>query len=200
MKYRLVTLFLLVSFVFIAGACSSTTTGPEQPDYISYSNQQPDSTIAWMYFSLDSNRVISPSDAQTALWDIKMPYLKCCGQTKQIDIMLNSGNVGIGSTKGAMVDARFEDLDSVPAGTVLKEDDTAMAFRIVPVKLMGPGIMFSYDITKHTIQPSPDKCLIIQTTSGKLYKFQFTSIYKDAPAAPDMNTPLGYYHFRFAEL
>ncbi|MCO6466516.1 MAG: HmuY family protein [Bradyrhizobiaceae bacterium] len=185
--------------VLLTGCPSTQTTPPETVATVR-SNMQPDSTIGWMYYSLDADSVIPASQANSANWDIRMPYLLCCGQTKQVDVMLNSGTAGPGNTKGAMVSSRFENLTAVPEGTTLVTDDSLASNRIVPVAVIGSNVMFVYDMSSHTIRPSPDKCLIVQTNSGNKYKFQFTSIYQDNNPTPTFMTPLGYYHFRYQKL
>jgi len=111
--------------------------------------------------------------------------------------LLNSGTSGPGSTRGAMVSSRFENLRVIPVGIQLRSDDTARSARIVPPNVIGSSVMFVYDIQTHTLRPSPDRCLVIQTSRGNMYKFQFMSIYQDAVSAPTLDTPLGFYHFRY---
>lgn len=194
MKY-LVILFLVVVLV----GCKESTSNPTPtPAVETKANMQPDSTLGVMYYSLDGDSIVPASKAGTAEWDVKLPYLLCCGQSRQIDIMLNSGTVGIGTTKGALVSQRFETITTVPVVT-LKADDTASANRVIPVAVVGSEVMFVYDIPSHTLRPSPDRTLIIQTNKGKMVKLQFTSIYKDNVASPMLTTPIGYYHFRYSK-
>jgi len=40
---------------------------------------------------------------------------------------------------------------------------------------------------------------LLRTRNGNLYKFQFTSIYKGAEPSPTLDTPIGYYHFRYQQ-
>lgn len=191
---------------FIAGwlfgvvlvACGSGgVTNPDESAAKSVGNIRPDSTVGWVYYSLDGDSIVPPAQAETDVWDIRMAYLKCCGQTQQVDVLLNSGSAGPGSTRAAMVASRFENLRAVPEGIQLRSDDTARAERIVPPNVIGSSVMFVYDVQTHTLRPSPDRCLVIQTSRGNMYKFQFTSIYQDAVSAPTLDTPLGFYHFRY---
>lgn len=184
----------------ILGGCPSTTTTPPEDTVVVQSNLQPDSTVGWLYYSLDNDSIVDPSLGASAEWDVRMAYLRCCGQTKQIDVFLNSGTAGSGMVQGAMVASRFENLAAVPSGTTLRNDDTSAASRIVPVAVIGSDVMFVYDMSTHTLRPSPDRCLVIKTGKGNTYKFQFTSIYKDADPAPTVNSPLGFYFFRFKKL
>lgn len=193
----LLTTAVVLTTVF---GCSSSSTSPTDADGVKRSNMRPDSAIGWLYYSLDGDSVVPASQSETSAWDVRMAYLRCCGNTKQIDVLLNSGTAGPGSTQGAMVQGRFEDITAVPSGVTLTNDDTAIAWRIVPVAVIGPNVMFVYDLSTHTISPSPDRCLLIRTANGNTYKFQFTSIYKDAIGNPNLNTPMGYYHFRYKKL
>jgi hypothetical protein len=195
---RITLLISVFCHVWIMGCESSTTTTPGKGITISRSNLRADSLQGWLYYSLDGDSVVPASKWNTDEWDIKMAYLKCCGQTRQIDILLNSGSAGVGSTKGARYNSRFENLTMLPNSIVLAEDDTTVGSRIYPVAVIGADAMFVYDISTHTISPSPDKVVLIKTRSGNFVKFQFTSIYQNAVASPDFNTPMGYYHFRYA--
>lgn len=198
---NVLTTLVIVGFcgIVLAG-CPNSTTSPTTSQAVERKNLRPDSTVGWLYYALEGDSMVPSNQASTDTWDIRMAYLLCCGQTKQIDVFLNSGSAGIGSTKGAMVSSRFENLTAVPAGVTLVADDTSAANRIVPVSVIGGDVMFVYDLSTHTINPSPDKCLVISTRKGNTFKFQFTSIYQDAPSSPTVLTPLGYYHFRYQKL
>ena len=113
--------------------------------------------------------------------------------------MLNSGSAGSGQTQGSITTSRFENLSRVPANVVWRSDDTVRSQRIVPPNVVGQGVMFVYDVQTHTLRPSPDRLLLIKTPRGNVYKFQFTSIYQDAVATPTLQTPLGFYHFRYQQ-
>lgn len=180
-------------------ACSDeTTTGPEPATSITRSNIYADSANGWVYYSIDGDSIVPPSQATTTAWDIKMAYLPGAA-TRKIDVLLNSGTVGPGTVTGAVVASRYENLTTAPSASSLTVDDTASASRIIPSNVVGADIVFVYDVTKHTISPSPDKVIVIKTGKGQMVKFQFTSIYKDAVTNPDIYTPMGYYHFRYAK-
>jgi len=159
----------------------------------------PDSTVGWLYYSFDGDSIVPPSKNNTDEWDIKMAFLLCCGQTRQIDVLLNSGSAGVGVTKGARYDARFENIPKLPNSIVLLDEDTTVGSRIFPVSVIGADVMFVYDISTHTIAPSPDRVVVLKTRKGNFVKFQFTSIYENALATPDISTPMGYYHFRYTK-
>lgn len=190
------SLFLMVGLLIVSCG-SGGVTNPDESAAKTVSNVRADSSVGWVYYSLDGDSVVPSAQADTDHWDVRMAYLKCCGQTQQVDVLLNSGTSGPGSTRGAMVSSRFENLRVVPVGIQLRSDDTARSARIVPPNVIGSSVMFVYDIQTHTLRPSPDRCLVIQTSRGNMYKFQFMSIYQDAVSAPTLDTPLGFYHFRY---
>lgn len=191
----------LLAVFLVLPSCSDSTTQPtpEVTDTTTYSfsNVQTDSMAKWLYISLDSAKVVDPG---SSIWDVRMPYIYPDGRTRSIPVQLNSGTNGPGSATGAVVASRFESLMAVPAGTVLRSDDTANP--VVSTALSGGPVntMFVYDGPTRTIRCSPDRTLIVKTATGKLFKFAVTSLYKDAVANPTMATPLGFYHFRIARL
>ena len=203
---KLTTTLALVTALFIGlvslPGCSDSTTEPT-PDTtdtttVVFSNVQTDSNAKWLYISLDSVKVVSPNAEN---WDIRMPYIYPDGRTRSIPVQLNSGTNGPGTTTGVVFPIRFESLTSMPAGAVLRSDDTANP--VVSTALTGgpSNTMFVYDAPTRTIRCSPDRTLIVwKTGAGKLFKFAVTSLYKDAVSNPTMSTPLGYYHFRIARI
>ncbi|MBU3678844.1 MAG: hypothetical protein FGM32_04455 [Candidatus Kapabacteria bacterium] len=191
---------LFASLVVLPSCSDSTTEPPPDPTdttTFAFSNVQTDSVVKWLYISLDSMKV---ADLGSSNWDVRMPYIYPDGRTRSIPVQLNSGTNGPGTTTGAVVSSRFESLAAMPAGTVLRSDDTANP--VVSTALSGgpTNTMFVYDAPTRTIRCSPDRTLIVKTGSGKLFKFAVTSLYKDAVSNPTMMTPLGFYHFRIARL
>jgi hypothetical protein len=182
-------------------ACDTTEPAPPisvDTTVHAHENIRPDSTEGWVYYSCEADSIIPQQSAIGSAWDIRMPYIQCCGKTKSIPVQLNSGPNGSGNVQGAVVTARFENVSSVPPGTSLRADDAANP--VVPLPVLGSNIFFLYDIASHTLRPSPDKVLIVKTSSGKVYKFQITSIYKDADPNPNQESPIGFYHFRSAQI
>ncbi|MBU3699619.1 MAG: hypothetical protein FGM33_06350 [Candidatus Kapabacteria bacterium] len=196
-KTTLGALSLLLAGMILT-SCGSEPTTPEPP-FVSttrlFSNVTTDSVTKWTYVSLDSMKVVEPGSAN---WDVRLPYIYCCGRTKAIPIQLNSGTNGNGSVVGAVVPGRFETITGIPAGVTLRTDDTTRPVVALPV--LGGEAFFIYDIASHTLRPSPDKTLLVKSLTGKLYKFSVTSIYKDAATNPTQETPIGFYHFRVANL
>lgn len=197
------SLFVAAVFVslIILPSCSDSTTEPTPGTTDTttkfFSNVQTDSVAKWLYISLDSVKVVSPGSTN---WDVRMPYIYPDGRTRSIPVQLNSGTNGPGTATGAIISSRFESLITMPAGTMLRSDDTANP--VVSTALTGgpTNTMFVYDGSTRTIRCSPDRTLIVKSGSGKLFKFAVTSLYKDAVSNPNMMTPLGFYHFRIARL
>jgi hypothetical protein len=160
----------------------------------------PDTLVSkFMYYSFDADSFIAPANAESDAWDIRLPYLYGGGKTRSIDIVLNSGTINMnGKTKGRIVDTTFDLLQSAPTDDQLKIDDTATASRIIPIAIDGTG-MFTYEPASRTINPAPQRTLVLKTKSGKYVKFQIISLYKGQPAPPTMMSELGHYYFRYAK-
>jgi len=188
--------------VFAIGGCE-TSTPPSSPPpidttVVSFQDVRADSAAGWLYYSCEKGALVPAGDSATTSWDVRLPYIQCCGKTKFIPVQLNSGPNGPGSVAGAIATGRFDNVASLPDGVVLRTDDATNP--VVPLPVLGPNIYFVYDIATHTLRPVPDKVLIIKSSSGKVYKFQITSIYKNAESNPTQETPIGFYHFRSAQI
>ena len=194
-----IVVIAIAATLLVASCDTGKTTGPEESAAVVISNIRADSAIGWLYFSLDGDTVVPTEKADTDEWDIRMAYLKCCGQTQQIDVFLNSGTAGPGDARGVLFNSRFESLGSVPSGLTFAEDDTTDGGRIVPKSVLDGPRMFNYDNVNHVIKPTADYVLLVRSNSGNTFKFQFTNIYKDGEQDPDFNTPLGFYHFRYQQ-
>lgn len=160
----------------------------------------PDTLISkFVYFSFDADSFIPASQAATDAWDIRLPYLYGGGKTRSIDIVLNSGTINLlGKTKGKIIDTTFDLLQSAPSDDQLIVDDTSNSKRIIPIAIDGTG-MFTYNPTSRTINPAPQKTIVMKTKSGKYVKFQVISLYKGQPEPPTMISELGHYYFRYAK-
>ncbi|HCN04414.1 MAG TPA: hypothetical protein DIS79_02255 [Bacteroidetes bacterium] len=193
--------FLTSTFVAVFTACSDDTVAPTptpSDDVVTRSNLRPDSTIGWLYYDLDGDTIVPSPSVTSTDWDIRFAYLRTNGETRTIDILLNSGNVGPGSAQGAVVSGRFEDVTEIPT-SALRSDDTAAANRVMPNCVTCANAIFVYNRNSHTIGPSPDKVVAVVTSTAG-YIFQVTSIYENAPATPNLTTPLGFYHFRYRRI
>ncbi len=196
---RPIVLIALALTAMLAPACSDDPTTPPTPVDTTVTlraDMRPDSTVGWLYYSIDGDSVVPSDRVGTADWDIAMAYLQCCGKTRTITIRLNSGTAGTGQTQGGLIANRFENVSAL-GGTTLRNDDTLNPV----IAFGGPNNMWAYDgVPNHTLSPVPDRVAAIRTRRGKLVKFQFTSIYEGAPSVPTQLTPIGYYHFRYAQL
>ena len=196
---RFVLVLVLVVSSFLGSGCSSDPQGapaiPADDVVVRFDNVRPDSLQGWAYLSLDSMRVVDPA---TSAWDLRLPYILCCGRSKSIPIQLNSGTNGRGSVTGVVVNGRFETVTGLPSGVSLRSDDTTKP--VVPLVVLGGEAFFIYDLSSHTLRPSPDKTLLVRSSGGGLFKVSVTSIYRDAESNPTLDTPIGFYHFRVAKL
>lgn len=200
MLTRLSVVTVAAVLLALAGGCDDTTIGPPltiDTTVVTRANLRADSAIGWLYYSIDADSVVSPSLANTTEWDIRMAYLKCCGNTRTITVQLNSGNVGGGSVRGGVVKSRFEQVSQLPSDVVLRADDSLNPV----ISFIGANGVWVYaGAPNHTLSPSPDRCVVIETSKGRRVKFQFTSIYEGSPVTPTQNSPIGFYHFRYANL
>lgn len=196
-------LLALALAVFLVGTGCDTTTTPNLPSpvdttVVSYKDVRADSAVGWLYYSCETGEIVPPEDSATTAWDIRLPYIQCCGKTKFIPVQLNSGKNGPGSVAGAVISGRFDNITALPSGTTLRFDDASNP--VVPLPVLGSNVYFVYDISSHTLRPVPDKVLVLRTLSGKLWKFQISSIYKGAEPNPTQESPVGFYHFRSAQI
>jgi len=195
-----IALVLALTAALLGPGCTQKPVAPDIPTdttVVLRADLRADSAIGWLYYSIDGDSVVSPLFAGTSEWDIRMAYLRCCGNTRTITVQLNSGSAGPGATNGALVKSRFEQVTSMPAGLTLRSDDTLNPV----IAFVGANGSWIYaGAPNHTLAPSPDRCFVIETDKGRLVKFQFTSIYQGAPATPTQNSPIGFYHFRYANL
>lgn len=195
-----IALVLVLTAALLGPGCTQDPVTPALPadtTVVTRADLRADSAIGWLYYSIDGDSVVSPLFVGTSEWDIRMAYLRCCGNTRTITVQLNSGSAGPGATNGALVKSRFEQVTSMPAGLTLRSDDTLNPV----IAFVGANGSWIYaGAPNHTLAPSPDRCFVIETDKGRLVKFQFTSIYQGAPATPTQNSPIGFYHFRYANL
>ena len=202
MKYFLSLLFAGIAL----SSCTddNTTTNPPITADTLISNTiigvQPDTMVSkYAYFSFDNDSIVSPTLANTDAWDIRLPYLYGGGKTRSIDIQINSGLVNsVGRTMGILADTTYDFLTTAPADALLKAEDTSKTTRIIPIALDGTS-MFMYNPQAFTINPVPQKTLVVKTKAGKYVKFQVLSLYKGQPATPTMYSELGYYSFRYVK-
>ncbi|MBM4173229.1 MAG: hypothetical protein FJ212_02610 [Ignavibacteria bacterium] len=197
-----ITIFLLFA-AFALNSCSDDSpTNPGSNAEIltvkTISGARPDTlTSKYLYFSFDTDDFISPSKDTTSDWDIRLPYLYGGGKTRAIDIVLNSGTINIaGKTVGKVVDTTFDLLKTAPEDALLKYDDATN--RVISIAVDGTG-MFTYEPASRTLNPAPQRTLVLKTKNGTYVKVQVMSLYKNQPVVPTMTSELGYYSFRYAK-
>lgn len=190
--------FAVTALLVASCAADSVTTPTETGTVITKADLRPDPTVGWLYYSLATDSVVPADSVDQRPWDIKFPFLTINSRT--IDIMLNSGTVGRGSTTGRVVEARWETITSVTPTWTFRADDTVAVNRVVPNCVMCPQTMFVYSgPPNHAIIPSPDKVLVLRLADGTFVKLQITSIYQGAVANPLATTPIGYYSIRYVK-
>jgi hypothetical protein len=196
----------LAALVVICSAVSScnTTGGPLPPDptgsdttrTVTKVDIRPDSALGYWYIGFDDS--VAVADSASDRWDVRLPYVFCCGKTREIHVVLNSGTVGIGLTTGIVLNQRFETVKVVPA-IALRTDSLEVNKRVFEPRVLRSNSNFGYDGSTHTIRPLPDKTLLIKTRKGTFVKFQITSLYQNNDQNPTSNTPIGFYAFRYAK-
>ena len=190
--------FAVTALLVASCAADSVTTPTETGTVITKADLRPDPMVGWLYYSLATDSVVPADSVDQRPWDIKFPFLTINSRT--IDIMLNSGTVGRGSTTGRVVEARWETITSVTPTWTFRADDTVAVNRVVPNCVMCPQTMFVYSgPPNHAIIPSPDKVLVLRLADGTFVKLQVTSIYQGAVANPLATTPIGYYSIRYVK-
>lgn len=97
-----------------------------------------------------------------------------------------------GSAAACIVTNTLEALKNVPDASTFKQDG-ANSYAIPTGS--GAG-WYTYNSTTHIISPTPGKVLVIKTHDGKYAKMEILSYYKDAPAAPNLNSDARYYTFK----
>lgn len=199
--FRIITIALL--FGLILSSCSEDSSVMPNPNseilqVKTVSGARPDTLSSrYLYFSFDTDDFVNPSKDTTDEWDIRLPFLYGGGKTRNIDIVLNSGTINsVGKTKGKVIDTTFDLLISAPEEAMLKAEDNAN--RVISLAVDGTG-MFAYDSPSRTLNPTPQRTLVLRTKKGTYVKFQMISLYKGQPAVPTMMSELGYYSFRYAK-
>lgn len=189
---------VIAGCLLVSCGVESTVTPTDEPTVRTMSDLRPDSSEGWLYYSFATDEVVPANAIETRPWDIKLPSLTINSRT--IDIMINSGTVGRGSTTGRVVEARWEGVTSVPSTWTFRTDDTVAANRVVPNCVMCPQAMFVYSgPPNHAIIPSPDRVLVLRLADGTYVKMQITSIYQGAVASPVPTTPIGFYTIRYVK-
>lgn len=136
-------------------------------------------------FNLASADTVAPTDSATKKWDIGF---------NTTNIIINSGTSGPDEDSTQILSQDINTVISAPlTGYHSDNGDT----KAIPGG-SGNG-WYTYDITVHSIKPTPNKTIVVKTSEGRYAKIRIDSYYKDAPANPnflDINTAR-YYTFTY---
>jgi len=195
-KIKLLSLALLLSVFVIA--CSDDDKNPTDPtknlieptEILNLATFNPEAGDTLVYFSLRENKVIDPSKANTADWDVLL---------HRTNIYVNQGFRGPGNG-GAFVlrNTDFETLEELPADSALYQEISAVD-RAIPTG-SGKG-WYNYDFAKMIVTPIPGVVLAIRTADGRYAKLKILSYYGGYPNnIPDdpYQREDRVYSFRFA--
>lgn len=137
----------------------------------------------YQYFSFEENRFV-PSESGN--WDIGI---------KGLNIIVNNGVSGDGSTEAAVINGIFDEYNSIPDDLELKIDTDGE--KAIPGG-SGNG-WYNYNMATHVVSPIPGRILIIKTNGGNYVKMEILSYYRDNPPLNevDLTTPSAYYTFQY---
>jgi len=212
-KLQYLLVILAVSSISYLGACNSDDSVKPTVYVTSIkSDQKPDSTDGWLYYSFDTEAVIPATQAMTDAWDIKFRFIANDTTAAGINnfvkiftstgpIFLNSPNAGnpSGKTKGYVLDSAFATVSYAGEDSKFRSDDTTIATRIISNQLGGPNAFFIYDGASRTVSTNPSKTLMILTKGGKYVKMQLQSLYKGNPVPPTSESEVGFYSFQYVK-
>ncbi|MBK9249585.1 MAG: HmuY family protein [Ignavibacteria bacterium] len=164
----------------------------------------------WLYYSFDTESVISSSQSHTSAWDIKFRFIAnditAAGKLAFSDIFVKSGAIFLnsplvgnssGKTKGYIADQAFEQVTLAGDDSKFRSDDINIDTRIIPVTPSGTNAYINYNSSVPSVIPNPDKTLIIRTANGKYVKMKLVSLYKDKPTIITSADLVGYYSFQY---
>lgn len=138
---------------------------------------------AFAKFSFSENTTVTSDN-----WDIAF---------RGTTIIVNGGTeIGLtdepsrtGIAAVSLLSSTFNNVTAIPSATSFAQDETGTYAFSEP--------WYDYNSTTHIISPKAGKVYVVKTHNGKYAKFEILSYYKDAPANPNMTSPLRYYTFKF---
>ncbi len=175
-KLKLLSLALLLSIFVIA--CSDDDKNPTDPtknlieatEVLNLTTFTPNSSDTIVYFSLRENKVIDPSRANTADWDVMF---------HRTNIYVNQGFRGPGNGGAFVLRATdFETLEELPADSTFYQEISAVDRAIPTGSQKG---WYNYDFNKMEITPIPGVVLAIKTADGRYAKMKILSYYGGYP-------------------
>lgn len=99
-----------------------------------------------------------------------------------------SGKGGVSIVSGSLAS-----VTSIPAESSFVSD----APSVYAFPISGENTWYSYNIDTHIVFPKAGKIYVVRTNDGRFAKFEILSYYKDAPAAPTLESVARYYTFKF---
>lgn len=129
---------------------------------------------AFVYFDLDTQKEVTPSDPATdTTWDLAF---------QSTTILSNSGVSGKGNLRVARLTERsFESVTEAPAsGYKTDAADGDDSNSIVDSAFLVDGAWYSYNMGTHKVTPNDKVVYVVQSTEGKFYKLAFTGYYDAA--------------------
>ncbi|MBK8954887.1 MAG: HmuY family protein [Saprospiraceae bacterium] len=137
-------------------------------------------TNKYSFFRFSDSTIVAGIDSATTKWDIGF---------RAQDIIVNSGSSGPGSAAAFTFTGLFNELDSVPADSIFKQDQLG--------SLAIGRTWYNYDPVAMVLIPKPGRVIVIRTADNKYVKMEILSYYKDSPASPKFTDPARYYSFRY---
>lgn len=144
------------------------------------------------YYSLENNKIISPSDAISTKWDIALSDTK---------IFINGGTSGPGLGGAFVLKGLFDELKTIPKDSSFATDNATTSSYAIPWGT-GKG-WYIYDGLTTIISPIVGRVLVIRTAAGKYAKIEILSFYKGgktlnaSASSSDKLFKQRYYTFRF---
>jgi len=137
-----------------------------------------DASAKAVYFNLTTGQEVA---AATKDWDIAF---------ERTTILVNSGSSGPGNTTALLLKGvTFESVDSYPASGFKTDTDSEKA---IPSG-SGNG-WYEYNMANHSINPIPERVIVVKTTQGKYVKLEILSYYHKSNQQP------ANYSFRYSFL
>ncbi|WP_276481498.1 HmuY family protein [Paraflavitalea pollutisoli] len=105
-------------------------------------------------------------------------------------ILINSGTSGSKKDSAQLVTASFDQLNTAPVSGYKADGDQ----KAIP-QGSGNG-WYLYDMQDHSINPIPDRVIIVKTSTGQFIKVQIINYYRNQLTSE----PTGFYTIRYAIL
>jgi hypothetical protein len=151
---------------------------PVESKEVANVNADAANTNSFTLYSLADNKIVPNSDSATTKWDIGF---------KATTIIVNGGSSGPGMGEAQVITGVYSQLAEAPETGYATDAEAKKAI----------SGWYAYNMTTHIISPVTGAVIVLKTATGKYAKLEITSYYKDAPAAPDLNSESRFYNFRF---